>query len=650
MTREGSELMADSFLSALLALPVMGRAALSPDGRLVAWTWYRKAPAADIYLAPTDGAATPRRLTATPDDTVLVSWAPDSASLVVAEDRGGDEHVQLFRLTLDGAMTALTEASPPFFARGGEIDANDRHLVFAANLDPATNDAIEASWIIRQDLASGARIALAKPAKPHSFRPLLNKDGTQILYTRRDRDPAGTQIWLVDIDGADDREMLDFGAAVKASASWFPDSRRALVLAETATHKRLGIYDTGDSVLAWLIDDPARAIESAHVPDRGGFIVVAEVREARSLAFLLDPQSGAETPIVAAEGTLLPLGALPDGAWLGRVHGATQPDELVRFAPPSHDRSPHPNPPPPLRQKLRRGRGLSSSPSPLAGEGRGGGMPLAQPFAASVLGPANLVAPEDFRWRSVDGREIQGWLYRPAPPARGLVVQVHGGPTAHSENAFSGFIQACVAAGFAVLDPNYRGSTGFGLAFREAIREDGWGGREQDDIRTGAEAAVARGIAPPGKVAVTGTSYGGYSSWCAATRWPATLLAAAAPICGMTDLVVDYHSTRPDLRPYSEEMLGGSPSQVPERYRERSPIHFVDRIAARLLIVQGMNDPNVTPDNLRAVEAALAAASIPYETLLFDDEGHGIRKPGNLRVLYARLIEFFAASFAGAAT
>ncbi len=126
------------------------------------------------------------------------------------------------------------------------------------------------------------------------------------------------------------------------------------------------------------------------------------------------------------------------------------------------------------------------------------------------------------------------------------------------------------------------------------------------------------------------------------TRWPSALLAASAPICGMTDLVVDYYSTRPDLRPYSEEMLGGSPEQVPKRYRERSPIHFVDRITARLLIVQGMNDPNVTPENLHQVEVALKAAAIPYETLLFDDEGHGIRKPRNLRVLYTRLIDFFA--------
>ena len=76
----------------------------------------------------------------------------------------------------------------------------------------------------------------------------------------------------------------------------------------------------------------------------------------------------------------------------------------------------------------------------------------------------------------------------------------------------------------------------------------------------------------------------------------------------MTDLVVDYETTRPDIRPYSEEMMGGSPATAPLRYRERSPIHYVDRIEARLLIVQGANDPNVTPENLHVVEAALQRA------------------------------------------
>ena len=113
----------------------------------------------------------------------------------------------------------------------------------------------------------------------------------------------------------------------------------------------------------------------------------------------------------------------------------------------------------------------------------------------------------------------------------------------------------------------------------------------------------------------------------------------------MTDLVVDYETTRPDLRPYSEEMMGGSPAQVPERYRERSPIHFVDRIRGRLMIVQGLNDPNVTPQNVTDVRQRLDAAGIPYELLLFEDEGHGIARPKNLRVLYPRLADFLHKAF-----
>src|SRR5260370_3984882 len=79
-----------SFIDAILALPALGRALLSPDGRQLAWTWYRQAPAADIYVAPSDGTAPPRRLTDTPDDTQLPSWAPDTRSLVPPQDRAAD--------------------------------------------------------------------------------------------------------------------------------------------------------------------------------------------------------------------------------------------------------------------------------------------------------------------------------------------------------------------------------------------------------------------------------------------------------------------------------------------------------------------------------------------------------------------------------
>lgn len=262
-----------------------------------------------------------------------------------------------------------------------------------------------------------------------------------------------------------------------------------------------------------------------------------------------------------------------------------------------------------------------------------------------VLRREDLTPAEDFRWKSVDGLEIQGWLYRAREQRAGTVVLIHGGPTSVSEDRFNAQIQFFVSQGFNVFCPNYRGSLGFGLEFEEKIKEDGWGGREQEDIRTGIEALIEANVAVPGKVGVTGTSYGGYSAWCAITRYPPEVVAASAPICGMTDLMVDYYSTRPDLRPYSEEMMGGSPEEIPERYRERSPINYVKNIRGRLLIVQGQRDPNVTLENVHAVVKELKKHDIPYDLLTFEDEGHGITRPKNLRVLYPRLARFFEEAF-----
>ncbi len=609
----------EGYLDALLSLPGLYGPKVSRDGRWVAWTWFRAGPAADVYVAPTDGAAAPIRLTEGPDDTVLVSWTPDSRGVLVAQDRDGNERDRLYRVDLDRplAMVPLTEEEPNYFLRGGELHPNGRWLVYGANLDAAIGAEIEPTLVYRHDLETGERRPLARPARAGGGRPALSPTGAQVLYSRKDLHPAGQQVWLTDIEGREDREILNFGADVKTSASWFPDGERVLVLSDTATHRRLGVWPLAGGAVRWLIDDPERNIEGAFVPfdpegrDR---IVVIDVRGARGRPSLLDPETGGETPLPAVPGNLVPLAPLGGEAWVAQYASSRQPADVARLS--------------------------LSDPRPEAF------VSLSRVWERTALRRDDFAPAEDFRWRSVDGIEIQGWLYRPQGPARGTIVHVHGGPTAHSQDQINGQIQFFVRQGFVVLDPNYRGSTGFGLAFREAIKEDGWGGREQDDIRAGIEALLAAGIAEPGRVGITGTSYGGYSSWCAITRWNPEILAAAAPVCGMTDLVVDYETTRPDLRPYSEEMLGGSPEQAPDRYRERSPIHFVENIRGRLLIVQGAQDPNVTPENVRAVRAALDRAGVPYEVLEFADEGHGIARPKNQRTLYPRLAEFFARSFA----
>ena len=123
-------------------------------------------------------------------------------------------------------------------------------------------------------------------------------------------------------------------------------------------------------------------------------------------------------------------------------------------------------------------------------------------------------------------------------------------------------------------------------------------------------------------------------------------MAAAVPICGMTDLSADYEATElPHGRLYSEEMMGAAPQEAAELYRQRSPVNFVDNIEGRLLIVHGMNDPNVTPQNVTEVRRRLDAAGIPYELLLFEDEGHGIAKPENRKHLCRQLARFFAGAF-----
>lgn len=605
----------DRHLEALLSVPVLRGPEVSPDGRWVAWSWSNLGPAADVFVARTDGSAAPVRLTTTADDTRVVSWTPDGRAVVVGQDRDGDERTRLFRVYLEkpGVMEPLIEDSPNYYVRGGQVHPNGRWLFYGANFEAETGEEIEATWLYRQDLRGGERLVLAKPERGNFYRPLLNGPGDLVLYFRNDLDPAGRQAWLVDVEGREDRGILDFGPRAKVSASWFPDGRRILFVLEeeSATRRRLGVYDARDGSTRWLLDDARHDPEYAFVPPNGGPAVVVEVREARARATLLDVEGGAETRMPRVSGEFVPLSTTEDGCWIGQLYDARQPVDLVRLDP------------------------------------RGGAEPesITGLWDRTSLRPGDLIPAEDFRWRSVDGLEIQGWLYRARGRSVGTVVTVHGGPTSRGEDRFDARTQYLVSRGFDVLAPNYRGSTGFGLAFQEAIKVDGWGGSEQDDIRTGIEALIRFGVAKPGRVGVTGTSYGGYSAWCAITRYPPDLVAAAAPICGMTDLVVDYHATRPDLRPYSEEMMGGSPEEVPERYRERSPVNSIENVRGRLLIVQGLRDPNVTPDNVRAVTRELDRLGKPYELLTFEDEGHGIRRPENLRVLYPRLADFFEKAF-----
>jgi dipeptidyl aminopeptidase/acylaminoacyl peptidase len=603
----------------MIAIPYIRHWKVSPNKRYIALTVNRIQENYDVFLKTTysSGALVP--LTKTPESTVVRDWAPDSKSILVSEDKAGDERMTLYRVFLENPidMQPLTQIEPNYYIRGGAFGSRGDYIAYAMNYDIDTKRETETFRIVIQDLESKEQLVVARPDKP--TYPELDVDplNRYILYKRSDVDPSGSQWWIVTLDGDEDREILNFGPTAKVEAQWTYDG---LILFNTDTYEgertdvvSVGLLDVMSGKIDWLsTPDAGGTYSSSRVPEYSHHIVLGETIEAKKRPYIYDLETNLLTNAIAKSGNLWPITNLDNDEWLGLFYSSTSPRTIVKFNLDSLD------------------------PETFT--------PITDILSYSNIDQKELTPAEDFRWISSDNTMIHGWLYKSANPNGRTIVYVHGGPTYHSEDAFDMKIQYFCSLGYNVLDPNYRGSTGYGVNFRELIKKDGWGGFDKEDVKTGIEALIEKGIAIPHRVGIFGTSYGGYMSWNAITHFPTKVVAAAAPICGMTDLKVDYETTRPDLRPYSEEMMGGSPSDVPEIYKERSPINYAQNIQGKLLIVQGLRDPNVTKANVAEVGKRLDKHKIQYDKLVFDDEGHGIIREGNVKTLLQRLVEFFNSS------
>lgn len=603
-------------LDELLNIPQIFNTIGSYDGQKIVFSWKNVHENIDTFCIDlTKKEIKPYALTKTPEMTIPASFYFSSNAVVVMEDKSRNERYQLFRVDLSEpeVMVPLTEEDPNYFLRGGAVTPNEKYLVFGANYDFEEEKEIEPTWIYRKNLLTGEVVALAKTSKPCYLSPELSQDGQYILYNTKEKHPRGSQYSIVDINGKENKEILNFGDTIQIKARLLEDNRVLFLTDgknnELQGYNSLGIYDFQLDTLEWLIDDPERNIERFGTSNYGQFAFIYEYRRAKPYASILNLDTFKELKLPEITGNILPFFYAFDDKWLGRYYSSTQPTELIKFD--LRD----------LHTQIFE--------------------PLTNVWSRTKLCEEDLTQAQLINWKAHDDKIIHGWLYRPTKTNGKTIVHVHGGPTAHSEDHISAEIQYYTSQGFTVLDPNYRGSTGHGAEFKEAIRENGWGSDEQLDIKRGIDELIEKGIAEKNKVGITGTSYGGYSSWFAITKFPKDIIAASAPICGMTDLVVDYKTTRPDLRPYSEQMLGGKPEDVPDVYYERSPINFVENIKGKLLIVQGARDPNVTPANVEEVRKKLDKNNIEYEEYMFEDEGHGILKTKNQKELYKLIADFF---------
>lgn len=251
------------------------------------------------------------------------------------------------------------------------------------------------------------------------------------------------------------------------------------------------------------------------------------------------------------------------------------------------------------------------------------------------LDPGYLSVPEPVEFPTENGKTAYGFFYPPqnkdytAPPGEKppLVVKSHGGPTAATNGSLSLKVQYWTSRGFAVLDVNYGGSTGYGRDYRQRLQGN-WGIVDVEDCVNGAKFLAKRGLVDGDRMAIAGGSAGGYTTLCALTFHD--VFKAGASYYGVSDL----EALATDTHKFESRYLDGLIGPYPERrdvYVERSPIHHSDRLSCPMIFFQGLEDKVVPPAQAEKMVEALSAKGLTVEYVTFAEEQHGFRRAENIK-------------------
>ena len=265
-----------------------------------------------------------------------------------------------------------------------------------------------------------------------------------------------------------------------------------------------------------------------------------------------------------------------------------------------------------------------------------------------LLAKRTLAHVQPVSLQSRDGLTLHGYLTSPPGVAEPIpmVLDVHGGPWHRDVWGYDPEAQWLANRGYACLQINFRGSTGYGKAFLNAGNRE-WGGKMHDDLVDAVRWAIEQGVADPNRVAVYGGSYGGYAALVGAAFTP-ELFRCAVDIVGPSNLITFIETVPPYWSSYLEMLYHrvGHPITDREFLESRSPLSRAEEIRIPLLIAQGANDPRVKQSESEQIVAALRDKGIDHQYLLFPDEGHGFAKPEN-RLKFYQVAEGFLAKHLG---
>jgi len=588
---------------------------LSPDGESLAFL-APKDGVLNVWVGPVGSPIDGDGFEPITDDRKrgirLFFWAEDNRHIVYLQDEGGDEN---WRVHAVDPATKEDRDLTPFEDVQAQILDKNRHfpdgLLVALNREnPELHDAY------RLTLSTGDLDLLAK--NPGNVVGWVADRDFEVRAAVTATPEGGSELLLREGDdwnkliGWDKEDALSSGPvgfAEDAGKMYLLDSRGA-------NAARLVLLDLSSRKTEVLVEDPRYDVSGVVVHPDTHAVQAAAVQRARTEWFVLD------------EAVREDFEALEN---LGRgdfsVTSRDRADENWLVAVDSDDggASYHA-----YDRRAKRGEHLFDARPELAD------------YALAKMEPVSFT--------SRDGLEVEGYLTLPpgvAPENLAMVLNVHGGPWARDGWGYDPEAQWFANRGYACLQVNFRGSTGYGKEFLNAGNRE-WGGRMHDDLVDAVGWAVERGVADPDRVAIYGGSYGGYAALVGATFTP-DLFRCAVDIVGPSNIITLIESVPPYWKPliatFTERV--GDPETEPEFLKSRSPLFFVDRIRIPLLIAQGANDPRVKQAESEQIVSAMKERGVDHEYLLFEDEGHGFARPENRLKFYSAAEEFLAKHLGG---
>jgi dipeptidyl aminopeptidase/acylaminoacyl peptidase len=538
------------------------------------------------------------------------AWQGDGRHVLYLQDSGGNENYHLFRVGLDGA--APTDLTPGEHVRCLPLAIDHRHpdeaLVTINERNPTLFD------VARVDFRTGARtLAAENPGDvirwladhDHVVRVALaqNADGESILRVRDDAAAAWREL-----------DRIAAQDSIPQLVAFSPDNRSLYAIsAKDANTARLVRYDLNEGSVHTLLEDESYDVHSRYIDPASNALVAASVLRDRVEWSVLAPEFAPTFAALARveRGDFEIVDASADGEVL-----------VVRYT-------------------------LDAGPVHFYLFDRSSGDAIHLFADRPELLAYRLAPMQPIRVTARDGLALHGYLTLPVdlePKDLPTVLCVHGGPWFRDQWGFDPWVQWLANRGYAVLQVNFRGSTGYGKAFLNAGDRE-WAGAMRTDLLDAREWAIAQGIADPSRIGIFGGSYGGYAVLTALAFTP-DAFACGVDLVGPSNLNTLLASTPPYLKPLIavlHQRIGKDPAFLDTP----SPLFKADRIAAPLLIAQGANDPRCKRAESDQVVAAMRANGIPITYILFENEGHGFANPQNNRIFTALAETFLARHLGG---